>query len=205
MSIKKSNGRMVYAPKSIMTQIIQAMVLLAALLTTIPNVKAQSAPSAKGFVQSFYTWYIPQMTKNVPVPCSERILKERASSFSPALLAMLKEDLAESAKVPDEIVGLDFDPYINGQETPKRYLAGKTIAKGKSYLVEVFDLSDGKKSKVPAVVPEVKFVKGQWVFTNFHYAKTQIPENENLISILKALKTSRLKYAKEHKAQSSTK
>jgi hypothetical protein len=35
---------------------------------------------------------------------------------------MLKEDLAESAKVPDEIVGLDFDPYINGQETPTRYL-----------------------------------------------------------------------------------
>jgi hypothetical protein len=174
-------------------------------LTAIPSAQAQSALSAKGFVQSFYTWYIPQMTKNVPVPSDQRILKERASSFSPTLLAMLKEDLAASAKVPDEIVGLDFDPYINGQDTPTRYLAGKVIPKDKCYWVEVFDVSSGKKGKSPAVTPEVKFVKGKWIFTNFHYGKTNIPENENLISILKALKASRLQYDKEHKNHSSIK
>ena len=56
-----------------------AAALTAAFMTTLPlAVQAQSAKSAKDFVQSFYTWYIPQMTKNVPVPSNERILKERA-------------------------------------------------------------------------------------------------------------------------------
>lgn len=187
------------------TGLTMSLVVIVFALVAIPSAQAQSALSAKGFVQSFYTWYIPQMTKNVPVPSDQRILKERASSFSPTLLAMLKEDLAASAKVTDEIVGLDFDPYINGQDTPKRYLAGKVIPKDKCYWVEVFDLSSGKKGKDPAVIPEVKFVKGQWIFTNFHYPKTHIPENENLISILKALKASRLQYDKEHKPHSSIK
>ncbi|MDQ5937173.1 MAG: hypothetical protein QG574_4532 [Cyanobacteriota bacterium erpe_2018_sw_21hr_WHONDRS-SW48-000092_B_bin.40] len=187
------------------TGLTMSLVVIVFALVAIPSAQAQSALSAKGFVQSFYTWYIPQMTKNVPVPSDQRILKERASSFSPTLLAMLKEDLAASAKVTDEIVGLDFDPYINGQDTPKRYLAGKVIPKDKCYWVEVFDLSSGKKGKDPAVIPEVKFVKGQWIFTNFHYPKTHIPENENLIRILKALKASRLQYDKEHKNHSSIK
>jgi hypothetical protein len=187
------------------TGLTMSLVVIVFALVAIPSAQAQSALSAKGFVQSFYTWYIPQMTKNVPVPSDQRILKERASSFSPTLLAMLKEDLAASAKVTDEIVGLDFDPYINGQDTPTRYLAGKVIPKDKCYWVEVFDVSSGKKGKDPAVIPEVKFVKGQWIFTNFHYPKTHIPENENLIRILKALKASRLQYDKEHKNHSSIK
>lgn len=187
------------------TGLTMSLIAIVLALVAIPSAQAQSALSAKGFVQSFYTWYIPQMTKNVPVPSDQRILKERASSFSPTLLAMLKEDLAASAKVTDEIVGLDFDPYINGQDTPTRYLAGKVIPKDKCYWVEVFDLSSGKKGKDPAVIPEVKFVKGQWIFTNFHYPKTHIPENENLIRILKALKASRLQYDKEHKNHSSIK
>ncbi len=199
VSIKKSLSRLAYFSLALLVILTAGLVTV---LVTAESAQAQSALSGKGFVQSFYTWYIPEMTKNVPVPSNERILKVRASSFSPELLAMLKEDLVESAKVPGEIVGLDFDPYTNGQETPTRYLAGKVIPKGKSYWVEVFDLSDGKKSKVPAVIPEIKFVKGQWIFTNFHYAKTHIPENENLISILKALKASRLKYDQEQRAKS---
>ncbi|CAN5465259.1 hypothetical protein BH11CYA1_BH11CYA1_01100 [soil metagenome] len=175
-------------------------VILTALITLLPPAaQGQSANSCKTFVQSFYTWYIPQLTKNVPIPSNERILKERAFLFSPTLLAMLKEDLVESAKVPDEIVGLDFDPYINGQETPKRYLADKVTAKGKNYLVEVFDISEGKRSKAPAVTPELAFSNGKWIFTNFHYGKSNIPGNENLISILKIQKAERLKFAKEKK------
>jgi len=193
--------RMTVSIRKSISSIALTMSLITAVLAlvAIPSAQAQSALSAKGFVQSFYTWYIPQMTKNVPVPSDQRILKERASSFSPTLLAMLKEDMAASAKVTDEIVGLDFDPFINGQDTPTRYLAGKVIPKDKCYWVEVFDVSSGKKGNRPAVTPEVKFVKGQWIFTNFHYGKTNIPENENLISILKALKASRLQYDKEHK------
>jgi hypothetical protein len=49
-------------------------------LVAIPSAQAQSALSAKGFVQSFYTWYIPQMTKNVPVP-SDRTHSQRESQL----------------------------------------------------------------------------------------------------------------------------
>ena len=33
-------------------------------------------------------------------------------------------------KSPEEIVGLDFDPFLNAQDIAERYLVGKIIPKG---------------------------------------------------------------------------
>jgi hypothetical protein len=54
----------------------------------------------------------------------------------------------------------------------------------------------GQKKSNPDVAPELAFENGQWIFTNFHYGKTDIPVNENLISVLQILKKDRRKSAK---------
>ena len=108
----------------------------------------------------------------------------------------LEEDLAASKKSPGEIVGLDFDPFLNAQDIAERYLVGKITPKGDHYLVEVFGVWAGQKNSNPDVVPELAFENGQWIFTNFHYGKTSIPVNENLVSVPQILKKDRRKTAK---------
>lgn len=78
MEITVSMRMTVSIRKSIGIGLTMSLIALVLSLAAIPSAHAQSALSAKGFVQSFYTWYIPQMTKNVPVPSDQRILKERA-------------------------------------------------------------------------------------------------------------------------------
>jgi hypothetical protein len=158
-----------------------------------PGKSAQSPPNAerscRTFVRAFYTWYVPGHGV-------EDVLKSRRSALSPELLRMLKEDLDASARSRDEIVGLDFDPFLNAQDTAERYEVGKATAKGDSYWVEVYGIWSGKKSEKPDVVAEVAFREGHWSFVNFHYGKTELPENENLLSVLKALKRERQKHHK---------
>jgi hypothetical protein len=151
------------------------------------------------FVQQFYDWYAAKenalMKRNSLESALEVALREKRSSFSPELVKGLKEDLAASKKSPDE-VGLDFDPFLNAQDIAERYFVGKITPKGDHYLVEVFGVWGGQKKSNPDVVPELAFENGQWIFTNFHYGKTDIPVNENLVSVLQILKKDRRKSAK---------
>jgi hypothetical protein len=152
------------------------------------------------FVQQFYNWYVATenalMKRNSLESALEVTLREKRSSFSPELVKGLKEDLAASKKSPGEIVGLDFDPFLNAQDIAERYLVGKITPKGDHFWVEVFGVWEGKKNSNPDVVPELAFENGQWIFTNFHYGKTDIAVNENLVSILQILKKDRRKEAK---------
>jgi len=145
--------------------------------------------ACRNFVRAFYTWYVPGHGV-------EDVLKSRRSALSPELVRMLKEDMEASAKSPDEIVGLDFDPFLNAQDVAERHEIGKATAKRDSFLVEVYGIWSGKKSEKPDVVAEVAFREGHWLFVNFHYGKTELPENENLLSVLKALKRERQKHHK---------
>ncbi|MGC1323702.1 MAG: hypothetical protein WA849_16100 [Candidatus Udaeobacter sp.] len=151
------------------------------------------------FVQQFYNWYVAKenalMKRNSLESALEVTLREKRSSFSPELVKGLKEDLAASKKSPGEIVGLDFDPFLNAQDIAERYLVGKVTPKGDHYWVEVFGVWGGQKNSNPDVVPELAFEDGQWIFTNFHYGKTDIPVNENLVSVLQILKKDRPKKA----------
>jgi hypothetical protein len=152
------------------------------------------------FVQQFYNWYVAKenalMKRNSRESALEVTLREKRSSFSPELVKGLKEDLAASKKSPGEIVGLDFDPFLNAQDIAERYLVGKITPKGDHYWVEVFGVWGGQKNSNPDVVPELAFENGQWIFTNFHYGKTGSPVNENLVSVLQILKKDRRKKAK---------
>ena len=174
-----------------------SLLFLLAVASSIPA-QSKSAPSpaqspqdpersCRTFVQGFYTWYVPKHGV-------EDVLKYRRSALSPELYTALKEDLAASAKNPDEVEGLDFDPFLNAQDTAERYVIGKVTAKGATFWVDIYGIWSGKKSDKPDVVAEVACKEGKCLFVNFHYGKTESPENENLLSVLKALKKERAKH-----------
>jgi hypothetical protein len=170
-----------------------------ALQAQTPNTPSQPQDCGP-FVQQFYNWYVAKenalMKSNSRESALEVTLREKRSSFSPELVKGLKEDLAASKKSPGEIVGLDFDPFLNAQDIAERYLVGKITPKEDHYWVEVFGVWNGQKNSNPDVVPELVFENGHWIFTNFHYGKTDIPVNENLLSVLEVLKKDRGEKAK---------
>jgi hypothetical protein len=175
--------------------------LLLPVLIGTANLNAASPPEDCGqFVQRFYDWYLARenaLTKeNSQKSADEVALSEKASVFSSELVRALREDSAASKKSPGEIVGLDFDPFLNAQDVPERYLVGKVQRKSDHWLVEVFGLWNGKKNSSPDVIPELVLRNGRWIFVNFHYPESKIPINENLLGVLKELKKSRGKTEK---------
>jgi len=144
--------------------------------------KRQEAFTARKFVQSFYDWYVVEVEKTHRGPW-DVILKPRRTSFSPILLNALHEDALAAAKAKGELVGLDFDPFLNSQDPDKHYFAGKVEMKGSFLLVSV---SSGKPSAKPIVTAKIENHNGQWRFTNFLY-----PDSGNLLGVLKQLKTDR--------------
>ena len=149
---------------------------------------ASDESSCRQYVQRFYNWYSRQTGDP-----SEKALVCKDYSFSPDLAAKLREDRAASAKNPNEVVGLDFDPFVNSQEQAQRFEVGKISQKNGSYLADVYGYWDGKKSSKPDVVPELVLKSGGWQFVNFHYQASNDPTQENLLSVLKALSDGRKK------------
>jgi len=144
----------------------------------------ENAESCRRFVTEYYAWYV-KATENSGY---EQALKRRPSSFSAELIRRLKQDIAAQAKTPGEISGLDFDPFLNTQDVAQKYVAGKVTRIGKRFRAEVSALWNGKKDPKPAVIPELVFERGRWVFVNFHYNGTA-----NLLKILADLRKERRK------------
>ncbi|MBX9949983.1 MAG: YbjP/YqhG family protein [Candidatus Obscuribacterales bacterium] len=166
--------------------LFSAVLWLAASILAVQAADANNPEkSCRTFVQSFYKWYLTQ-------PDSDRAYKRRASAFSPELLKQLNDDYAASQKVSGEIVGLDFDPFLDTNAEPfAKYVATKVTRKGTNYLVQV-DGSGGNRTDHSRILSEVAFQNGKCKFVNFHYPGSKEP-NENLVSILKTLKNDRKK------------
>lgn len=173
------------------------MIVLALLFVEVSA--AQNKPvkpqpkTCKQFVQGFYDWYMRQMKREKDGPAYEYTLKNKGEYFSVALLSALREDLRASAANADEIVGLDFDPFLNTQDPAERYVLGSAEAKGDKCLAEIFESRGGKKSENPVVVAEARRKNTDWIFVNFHYGASQGPVDENLLSLLNKLSAERKK------------
>lgn len=165
-----------------------------ALVQALPAQADDLKKSCRDYVQGFYNFYLVDSCKdNEKTPCDIRVFNNKKYSFSPELQRLLRADYAAQAKVSDEIVGLDFDPYMASQEAPKKYIAdpAKPGRKANSYMVAVYDMTEGKRPARPAVTPELSYENGKWVFTNFHYGKGADGSDDNLIAALKGLAESR--------------
>ena len=147
---------------------------------------SEDAISVKKFVQNFYDWYTPRALK---ADNEMRTLTEKAAMFTPQLRQALIEDRRAQEKVSDEIVGLDFDPFLNSQDPAEKYTVKKVEHKGNAWLATVFGRYKGQKEDTDAsVVAQVERTKTGWRFTNFIYGK------DNLLSELKQLKKDREKH-----------
>jgi Protein of unknown function (DUF3828) len=145
---------------------------------------APTDQSCRSFVQGFYDWYLPHARQSaVTYPTA---LKTKAQLFSPTLLQALKLDYAASKANPNEVVGLDFDPFLNSQDPSPKFSAGKAKVQGTTCSAEVHGITDGVINE--EVHPELSFVNGNWQFTNFRYE-----QGSDLLSMLKSLKADRQK------------
>ena len=142
--------------------------------------------SLRGFVQDFYDWYVPKALSDNVGPAWNLALQTKSSAFSLQLVQSLREDSAAQTKAKKQIVGLDFDPFLNSQDPGEHYEVGKIRQQGESYWVDIHSVWSGKKEKNPSVVAELIPKNGSWIFVNFHYQ-----EGGDLLAILKKLRESR--------------
>jgi hypothetical protein len=150
--------------------------------------KPETAACRK-FTQEFYDWYVPITKKRMKEPASNVALQRKPDVFSPGLLKALKADAEASARVKDDIVGLDFDPFLSSQDPASRYEARGVTWQGEKCAVEIWSASPAAKSKKPDAVAEVVFVRGHWEFENFRYPEL----STDLVSVLAQLEKDRRK------------
>jgi len=150
--------------------------------------------SCRDFVQQFYDWYLSFNTSKGKLPANgpseEDVLRLRPQVLSPDLLRMLKEDLEASKKSPDDVEGLDFDPFRDTQDPSPKIKVERVTAAGGHCNAVVYGIRGGKKQE--KVKPELAQGANGWVFVNFHY-DSETPKDDNLIDILKTLREDRKK------------
>ena len=171
---------------AVMTRFI---LLCALLLPTVNTFASESDEAAAQVARKFYAWYVPA-TPDGKWRGWDAVFRERASSMTSELARALKEDFEAQSREQNEIVGLDFDPFLASQDPCERYEVGKATRQGENYRVEVHAVCDGKKRDKPDVIAELAPKGGSWVFTNFHYPR----ENTDLLRVLKELRQQRHKH-----------
>jgi len=123
----------------------------------------------RNFVQSFYDWYL-RMTRTDHLEDPMRIaLRSKSSAFAPALRRALLQDVAAQSKNPNEVVGLDFDPFLNSQDPYKSYKVTSVKLNKQSFHVEVEGVDAGKLTAQNSIVAIVVKAQGKYRFTNFQY------------------------------------
>lgn len=176
---------------------LRSAVGIALLLTAVSLAAEKTRPvisqaqSCKTYVQRFYAWYFPAMQHPGNKVMSDVALDRKGFLFSTELRKALRDDLAASKKNKAEIVGLDFDPFLNTQDPSEKYVVGTVrVADGKCS-ADIHSVDNGKKSDQPDVVPELENREGKWVFINFLYPTSEKPEDRDLLSVLKTLREQR--------------
>ena len=170
-----------------------ATCLMLITVNAVAPVKAAAPPilpatnAATKFVQEFYDWYLQEIDKQHAESPVEYALKTKQQLFSQKLVKALDEDFAAQAKNPDYIVGIDFDPFLNAQDTCGPYKTGKVSHEGNTYRVEVWGQCSGETHGQPDVIAEIRSKNNSWTFVDFIY-----PGNGDLLAILQALKKERV-------------
>ena len=180
------------------TKTVRLMFFLALLVPTcfsqarITTGSQQPLEAARSFVQGFYDWYVGQVVKPHEGPAWTLAVDKKSYMFSPELLQAIKEDSDAQAKVSGEIVGLDFDPFLNTQDPCEHYKAGAVAQVGPSYRVGVSGVCSSNNQK-PDVIAELRRENDHWTFTNFIYEDVakEHPNSANLLAILKLLREER--------------
>jgi hypothetical protein len=153
--------------------------------------------SCRQFVQDFYDWYSDQLKRDSNRDWdspganlyTDDVRRFKPEVLSPKLRRMLKEDEEASAKNPNEIVGLDADPFTAAQEWQGKYQAGNATWKDGHCRVAVWHHKVGEG--IEAFEPELIPANGSWIFVNIRYIDDNGASSDDLIQTLATLKQER--------------
>jgi hypothetical protein len=154
-----------------------------------------SEAGARAFVQGFYDWYAGRMlaasrSKSGKGFGFDDAIRQRPDSFSPELKRLLEEDIAASRKCPSEVVGLDWDPFLETQDTPGSYVVGKVEKTGQGFRMSIDDKKIPKGERNPVAQADVTFMGGHWTFVDFVQEPTDPKAQQGLVAILKGYEKS---------------
>lgn len=161
-----------------------------------PNSVLKKSPeetSCGTFIQDFYDWYVKAVSTDALKQNSFSLSRVRPHAMSIELQKMLDADYRASANNPDEIVGLDFDPFLASQDPSAKFTVESITIKNGSCIGLVRGIENG--NKMESVEPELVRADGGWKFVNFHYPPSDAsdPKESDLISVLKNLRNDRRK------------
>lgn len=160
-----------------------AMVISASAQVVQPQLDTSSC---RQFSQDFYDWYVPLTQKKLHVAVWNVALQRKPDVFSSDLLWALKNDSEAQSRAKGELVGLDFDPFVGGQDPADHYEVRKAALERTKCSVEVWRNSPNdraEKSDKPDASAELVQQNGHWKFTNFRYPQL----NADLRNVLAAL------------------
>jgi hypothetical protein len=149
-----------------------ALVGMSVSVTAQTPSSPQQVQSCRHFAQAFYTWYVPFTQKALNGPAFNVVLRSKAAAFSPELFGALRFDSEAQARAKGEIVGIDFDPFVGGQDPADHYTVRQVTIRGNRCFTEVWRDSPTdttEKSQKPDAVAELDLREGHWEFVNFHY------------------------------------
>ena len=145
------------------------------------------------FVQGFYDWYFDRLntekTQQIASPSDYEVLTLKPHLFTSELRKMLHDDAVATSKSPGEIVGLDFDPFINAQDWEGKYWVKSVNVKDDTCHASVWGLDAGKK--VDIVGPELRMISNNWIFVDFFYPESVGRADASLMGILTDLRNER--------------
>lgn len=99
--------------------------------------------------------------------------RDSAALFAPVLVDALRADAQAQARSPQEIVGLDGDPFLDAQDFCESYEIGGARHRGDHVLVDVYGVCSGQRHSQPDVVAELSRRDSSWVFVDFQYPTRQ--------------------------------
>jgi hypothetical protein len=162
-----------------------ALAAVAASHAAAQPARGTTADSVGRSVQAFYSWYVPMAATEGAGPPWMRALRERRALFAPAIAAALRRDSVASAANPDEVVGLDGDPFLNSQDPCDRYVVRRVRRAGDRFLVDVFGEGSCGRHAQPDAVVEVARRPGGWRIENVRYSDPPT----NLLEMLRRLQS----------------
>jgi len=170
--------------------------LLVVLATTnvlsAPKNRESMETSCHQFVQAFYDCYAPIADASAnPGAKSEspvlHALTARRDSVIPRLRQLLIEDESAQSKA-NEIVRIDYDPFLFSQDPCERYAAEKVTIRNDRCFVEVHAICQRQRRVKADVTPELGYQNAHWAFLDFHYGQSS---SGGLLNNLKALQRER--------------
>jgi hypothetical protein len=101
--------------------------------------------SPRGFVEGFYSWYVPRALSQDSTAGWSETLRLMRLDISPQLAKLLEEDSAAQSKCKD-LVGLDFDPFLYTQGPAEHYETASIVKTKTAYRANVYRLEAGLKN-----------------------------------------------------------